>query len=109
MPAGTRETAESRRKADPMKRIKKEIAVGIEYHIGRQEAAAGYLQGGVPEPSHLDEVWLDVADDTSYDEAQEREVPNGRLQLNLRGSARAYRELARYLLAICEYGLSPDV
>lgn len=83
-----------------MKRIRKRIPVLIEYVIGDQIPEKGIFEGGVPEPEFLSELRIDVGKDEAYDSVTNGLVSTGRLQVHLRGTPRAYRELSRYLLAL---------
>ena len=62
----------------------------------------------VPEPKFLDEIWITTSEDVMSD-SEGKDVLTGKTQINLRGSRRAYREWARYLLALAELRtLDPD-
>ncbi len=86
-----------------MKRIVEKIPIEIVRYEGVEDAATGRFEGGVEEPSFLDELEVQIADDSAYDAATDALSPTGRVQLHLRGSRRAYFELGRYLVALSRH------
>jgi hypothetical protein len=80
-----------------MKDVKQTVTLTVEYRIGVQDAARGSFSGGVSHPKYMNELYFGVFDDIVGD------GPSGKTQINLWGSRRAYREFARYLLALTAY------
>ncbi|MGH7426321.1 MAG: hypothetical protein ACREJP_09160 [Candidatus Methylomirabilales bacterium] len=85
-----------------MKLVKKTISVEIETWAGTEDPEKGIFEGGVPDPERLDELAIETSEDEVFDLQLDEFVPTGKVQLHLRGSARAYFALARYLLALCQ-------
>ncbi|HEU5424607.1 MAG TPA: hypothetical protein VFU72_13765, partial [Nitrolancea sp.] len=84
------------------RRIAKRLVLDVSYSVGRQDPANGVFEGGVPGPEHMDEFRIDAASDAVDSERTDELAERSRLELNVRGSRRAYRAFAGYLLALCE-------
>lgn len=82
---------------------KKEIQLTLEFLEGKQDVEKGTFNGGVREPKFLDELMIDVKEGERYDFDLDEDVPTGKYEIQLEGSARAFRELGKYLIAITEY------
>lgn len=82
---------------------KKEVSISLEFYHGKQDPENGIFEGGVKEPEKLDELTIDIREGETFDLENEQFTKTGKYEIQFQGSNKAYRELAKYLLAITEY------
>lgn len=89
--------------------VNKSVLVDISYYVGKQDPSGGVYDVEVPEPEWMEELRVNVSPGLDFDFERDDWVPNGKTQLDIRGSRRAYESVARYLLALCHLEtLDPD-
>ncbi|MTH55354.1 hypothetical protein GKZ89_18325 [Bacillus mangrovi] len=86
-----------------MKSVSKEISLKLEFLEGKQNEEEGIFEGGVKDPECLSEITIDVFEGESFDFEKDEFVSNGKLELHLKGSEKAFRELGKYLIAVTYY------
>lgn len=86
-----------------MKKTKKEITLLLEFNEGIQNPENGIFEGNVEPPKYLNELNIEVSEAREYDFETDDFKYTGKVDIQVQGSNRAYRELGKYLIAITEY------
>ncbi|RPF54155.1 Imm32 family immunity protein [Aquisalibacillus elongatus] len=86
-----------------MKSRSKEVSLKLEFFEGKQDEEKGIFEGGVKDPECLDEIGIDVIEGETFDLEKDEFVSNGKFEVHLKGSDRAFRELGKYLIAMTYY------
>jgi len=86
-----------------VKYVSKEISLKLEFFEGKQDEEKGIFEGGVKDPECLDEINIDVIEGETFDFEKDEFVSNGKLEVHLKGSEKAFRELGKYLIAMTYY------
>lgn len=81
----------------------REVTLKLKYRESKCVVENKHYIGGVEEPGFLDELILDIYEDTQYDVDNDLFIKNGKKVLEISGSNRSLFELGKYLINISMY------
>jgi hypothetical protein len=85
------------------KLISKKKSISVSYWPAVHDASRNLYSGGVPTSRLLSELRIDAYPDLRWDEASDEMLATGKTEIHVRGSKRAFKALAAFLLSLNEY------
>lgn len=81
----------------------KKLILNLEYEKETINSKGNIYTGSVKKPEYIDELFIDVFENYVFDDAIDDFSPDGKYNIEIKGSERALFELGKYLINISQF------
>lgn len=81
----------------------KKLILDLEYEEEKINSKGNKYTGGVKKPNYIDELFIDVFENYVFNNAIDDFSPDGKYNIEIKGSERALFELGKYLINISQF------
>lgn len=81
----------------------KKIVLNLEYEKETVNSKGNKYTGGVKKPEYIDELFIDVFENYAFNNAIDDFTPDGKYNIEIKGSERALFELGKYFINISQF------